>query len=145
MYADTCDIQPAFHHIINHCRDEYNWLDDDTKDYLPGWVVPTEENNRKHTIYNCYEDAFELENSTGSLRDEDSPWIYRNSVELKNAPYAGMIAMYKGGGYTFTFKRNGEKTQKLLEVHKEKMQKPDTVLFLTIYNRCKILLRYQNL
>ena len=35
---------------------------------------------------------------------KNSPWIYRDSVELKNGPYAGTIAMYKGGGYTFTFR-----------------------------------------
>ena len=50
------------------------------------------------------------------FRDEESPWIYRNSVELKQAPYAGTWAMYKGGGYTFTFKRTREDTERLLKV-----------------------------
>ena len=53
---------------------------------------------------------------TIDLRDEESPWIYRNSVELKQAPYAGTLAMYKGGGYTFTFKRTREDTERLLKV-----------------------------
>ncbi len=49
-------------------------------------------------------------------RDEESPWIYRSSVELKQAPYAGTLGVYKGGGYTFTFKRTREKTERLLKV-----------------------------
>ena len=53
---------------------------------------------------------------TIDFRDEESPWIYRNSVELKQAPYAGTLAMYKGGGYTFTFKRTREDTERLLKV-----------------------------
>jgi len=25
--------------LINFCRDDYNWVDDDTKDYSPGWLA----------------------------------------------------------------------------------------------------------
>ena len=62
----------------------------------------------------CYSDAFDG-NGT-SLKDEKSPWTYSTSIELKSAPYAGQVTAYKGGGYTFTFKRNLEKTTKLLKV-----------------------------
>ena len=49
-------------------------------------------------------------------RDEESPWIYRNSLELKGAPYAGTLTTYKGGGYTFTFKRTRDHTDRLMRV-----------------------------
>jgi hypothetical protein len=26
--------------LIKHCRADYNWQDDDTKDYLPMWKLP---------------------------------------------------------------------------------------------------------
>lgn len=31
-------IYPKFKGIIDHCRDNYNWIDDDTKDYGIGWA-----------------------------------------------------------------------------------------------------------
>jgi hypothetical protein len=35
-----------------------------------------------------------------------SPWVYRNSIELKNAPYAGQLGVYKGGGYSAPLRYN---------------------------------------
>ena len=35
---DTCSVLPKFKNIIGHCRDNYNWVDDDTKDYDAGWL-----------------------------------------------------------------------------------------------------------
>ena len=36
---DTCTIFPKFRDIITHCRNNYNWADDDTKTYDKKWVL----------------------------------------------------------------------------------------------------------
>ena len=64
--SDTCDVQPVFRNIIGHCRDEYGWTNDDTKDYLTGWVAPSPGNMRRYNIKDCYMDDL-LGNET-SLR-----------------------------------------------------------------------------
>ena len=38
LIKDSCIVFPKFRGIINHCRNNYNWNDDDTKDYLKGWI-----------------------------------------------------------------------------------------------------------
>ena len=35
---NTCRLPGSFAGTIDHCRDNYNWVDDDTKDYKLGWV-----------------------------------------------------------------------------------------------------------
>lgn len=62
-------------------------MDDDTKPYLPKWAEIPEEN-------------------ITSMMDQKTPWIYQDSVDLKNAPYMATISTYKGGGYVSLFKRN---------------------------------------
>lgn len=94
-------MQSDFSAVINHCLNDYNFHDDDTKDYLPGWVRPETE---------------EMEERAEHCHEKQSPWTYRSSVELKNAPYTGQVAVYKGGGYTFTFKRDVAQTKRLLEL-----------------------------
>lgn len=47
---------------INHCRNDYNWYDDDTLAYLPAWQ-PTSEENR--TILD---------------KRRDDPFVYQNSI-----------------------------------------------------------------
>jgi hypothetical protein len=34
---NSCRIHRRVKHIISHCRDDYNWFDDDTKDYTSKW------------------------------------------------------------------------------------------------------------
>ncbi|ELT87233.1 hypothetical protein CAPTEDRAFT_89699, partial [Capitella teleta] len=94
---NSCKVEQVFRPIIKHCRSSYGWVDDDVEDYLPGWERPT--GNR--TI-----DADEMETSS---------WVYRNSFELKSAPYLGLVSNYKGGGYTFSFLRNPKKTVIMLK------------------------------
>ena len=48
--------------VINHCRNDYNWVDDDTRAYLPGWIKTSAENE---TILDDLEDV--------------NPWVYQNS------------------------------------------------------------------
>lgn len=70
-------------------------MDDDVDDYFPGWKKPI---------------------GNQSIDDmETSSWVYRNSFELKSAPYMGYISNYKGGGYTFSFLRNPAKTAYLID------------------------------
>jgi hypothetical protein len=34
---NSCRVHRRVRHIISHCRDDYNWFDDDTKSYTTGW------------------------------------------------------------------------------------------------------------
>ncbi|KAK7506559.1 hypothetical protein BaRGS_00002034, partial [Batillaria attramentaria] len=92
---DTCTVQDEMKNVYKHCRDAYSWLDDDAKDYFPGWVVPTEEERE-------------------ALADEKTPWVYQNSAKLKNAPYVGTLTTYKGGGYVMLTRRELCRTKKMI-------------------------------
>ena len=94
-------MQETFSKIIKHCRDSYGFVDDDVQDYLPGWLPAT---------------TPEMEDRVAYCDEQQSPWTYRSSVELKNAPYTGQVTVYKGGGYTFTFKRDLAQTKTLLQL-----------------------------
>ncbi|XP_063443914.1 polycystin-1-like protein 2 [Mytilus trossulus] len=93
---DTCSVNQRLDSLINHCRNEYGWTDDDAKDYLPGWVKPHISN-------------------LSAVEESKTPWVYRSSFELANAPYLGEISTYKGGGYVAMFERNVERTNELIE------------------------------
>ena len=73
--------------IINHCRDAYSWMDDDTKTYHPGWVLASEDEQKE-------------------LEKLETPWVYQSSVKMKNAPYVGTLTTYKGGGYAMLSRRD---------------------------------------
>lgn len=34
---NSCRVHRRMKDSIMHCRDDYNWVDDDTRDYTPGW------------------------------------------------------------------------------------------------------------
>jgi hypothetical protein len=34
---NSCRVHRRVKHVISQCRDDYNWFDDDTKDYTPKW------------------------------------------------------------------------------------------------------------
>ena len=34
---NSCRVHRRVKHVIKHCRDDYNWIDDDTKDYTTSW------------------------------------------------------------------------------------------------------------
>ena len=61
-FSDSCTILDEFETVIDHCRNDYNWFDDDTRAYLPGWIKTSEENE---TILDDLEDI--------------DPWVYQNS------------------------------------------------------------------
>jgi len=39
LFADTCMVNKRMATLIDDCRDDYNWVDDDTKDYSPGLIT----------------------------------------------------------------------------------------------------------
>ena len=90
--SDTCKVQPAFQRFIKHCRNGYNWLDDDAKDYLKGWKLPGDD-LPPLTGNETRPEVKEVKH------DKKSSWVYRNSVETKTAPYSGAITMYKVHGH----------------------------------------------
>lgn len=97
---NSCKYASYFVPVIKKpCRDQYGWVSDDTKDYMPGWKKSASTGN----------DTSELKGS------KSSPWIYRSSVELVNAPYVGTRSTYKGGGYVFKFHRSKSKTERFLK------------------------------
>ena len=65
---NSCRVHRRVKHVIKHCRDDYNWIDDDTKDYSPRWekVLSKEEARLSD----------EANNGTKRCR---TPWCYQVS------------------------------------------------------------------
>jgi hypothetical protein len=62
---NSCRNNRRVKHIISHCRDDYNWFDDDTKDYTSKWEkvlnkTTTKINNqtKRCTTPWCYQVSF---------------------------------------------------------------------------------------
>jgi hypothetical protein len=91
--------------VIDECRTDYNWFDDDTKDYLPGWLLPSSADlydttnppspSNGTTVATTVSTATEEPVNETVEHDVSSPWVYQNSIELMNAPYPGQVATYK--------------------------------------------------
>ncbi|KAL4239723.1 hypothetical protein ACF0H5_000526 [Mactra antiquata] len=117
---DSCKIMSTMRPAINHCRNDYNWFDDDTKAYLPGWVETSEENR---TILD---------------KRRDDPFVYQNSVRLKSAPYVATLQTYKGGGYVVNFERSYRRTvRNLTRLRQEDwldLRTRAVILEFTVYN-----------
>lgn len=96
MLADTCTVVKTFDGMIKHCRNDYNWIDDDTASYTPGWgeKLPKKNATQKNK----------------ADKKKRNPWLYRDSIELKAVPYMGTVNTYKGGGYVFNFFRDQTRT-----------------------------------
>ncbi|CAF0819785.1 unnamed protein product, partial [Didymodactylos carnosus] len=101
---NSCRVHRRVRNVIFHCRDDYSWWDDDTKNYKTGWnglLNGTFVNN---------------DNSTKRCK---TPWCYQNSARTKSGPLSAVYSTYKGGGYLFTLGRTYEKARILLEELKE--------------------------
>ncbi len=59
-------MQAVFRGVITHCRADYSWTGDDTRDYLPGWTEPTPDNWRRLSVTDCYLDY--VDGNSTSLR-----------------------------------------------------------------------------
>jgi len=66
--------------LIHNCRDDYNWVDDDAKDYSFGWKPLNQSNMTEQCI---------------EAQDKYDVWKYRNSLELMGSPYVGYVNTYK--------------------------------------------------
>ena len=76
-------MEAVFKKVIKHCRDAYSWTDDDTKDYLTGWVKPTPGNMKRHSLKDCYmDDLLGNETSLRSIIYELSNVYHMNSENL---------------------------------------------------------------
>ncbi|WAQ97174.1 PKD2-like protein [Mya arenaria] len=117
---DSCSILGLMEPVIDHCRTDYNWFDDDTKAHLPFWKETSEENT---TI---------LEERT------DDPFVYQNSYRLKNMPYLATLQTYKGGGYVVNFERSYRRTARNLTRLREQdwldLRTRAVFLEFTVYN-----------
>lgn len=64
--------------------------------------------------------------------------VYQSSLKLKNAPYVGTLATYKGGGYTILTKRQYCRTKAIIDQAKAKnwLDLNTRAIFLeyTVYN-----------
>ncbi len=65
---NSCRVHRRIQHVISHCRDDYNWFDDDTKDYTEKW----------ETVLNktIFKQTDELNNGTKRCK---TPWCYQVS------------------------------------------------------------------
>jgi hypothetical protein len=70
---DSCRVHRRVKHLITHCRDDYNWFDDDTKDYTERW----------ESVLN--KTAFKLtdEFNNGTKRCK-TPWCYQVRLKFEN-------------------------------------------------------------
>lgn len=93
---DTCKPHKEMKHLFDFCRDEYNWDDDDTKPYdeVMGWKTPYK--------FNETYGKMSKDDKEDVIKAEKSPWVYKDSLMLKSAPFFGKLNNYKGGGYVFT-------------------------------------------
>ena len=93
---DTCKPHKEMKHLFDFCRDEYNWEDDDTKPYdeVMGWKAPYK--------FNETYGKMSKDDKEDVIKAEKSPWVYKDSIMLKSAPFFGKLNNYKGGGYVFT-------------------------------------------
>ena len=79
--TDTCKVEAVFRKVIKHCRDAYSWTDDDTKDYLTGWVKPTPGNMRRHSLKDCYmEDLLGNETSLRSIILDSGTYLCNHTL-----------------------------------------------------------------
>jgi len=80
VMVDTCSVASRMSSLIHHCRDDYNWMDDDAKSYSPRWTPL----NQTNMTDQCIE-----------AQDKYDIWKYRNSLELMGSPYVGAVNTYK--------------------------------------------------
>lgn len=68
---NSCRIHRRFKHMISHCRPDYNWFDDDTKDYTKRW----------EKVLN--KDTANLNNETANSEKRcKTPWCYQVSLKF---------------------------------------------------------------
>ncbi|CAF3946958.1 unnamed protein product [Adineta steineri] len=101
---NSCRVHRRVKHVIKHCRDDYNWFDDDTKDYTPKW----------EQVLNKTAAKMSDEMNNGSKRCR-TPWCYQSSVRTKSGPMKALYKTYKGGGYVVSLGRTFEKGRSILE------------------------------
>jgi hypothetical protein len=68
---NSCRVHRRVKHTISHCRDDYNWFDDDTKDYTPRW-----EKVLNRTAAKILDES--ILNATARCK---TPWCYQVSVD----------------------------------------------------------------
>ena len=140
---DSCSIQNVMKTTINHCRNDYNWYDDNTAAYKPFWKEASEAEQEE--LDKSKTDPFVYQNSYRSgftfdyivycaSKIEHSTILYTRSlcvsvflllmylyirlmylyIRLKNMPYPATLTTYKGGGYVFNFERSYRRTKRNL-------------------------------
>ncbi|CAF0709342.1 unnamed protein product [Brachionus calyciflorus] len=113
---NTCKVNSMMSSLIVHCRDDYNWIDDDTKDYDVGWklINGTLTNSSSTTA----EAGIKQRKTKWKCKNA---WCYQSTLQTKSTPILGRFTTYKGGGYAVSLGRTLERTTKLLsDLKKEK-------------------------
>lgn len=112
----SCRVHRRVQHVIKHCRDDYNWFDDDTKDYTPQWtkvlnktISQSIDGSQRCKTPWCYQVRSFIENSNESFR------YFQSSIRTKSGPLSAIYKTYKGGGYVVSLGRTYEKTRSVLD------------------------------
>lgn len=71
--------------IIPDCIDFYSWSGEERRDFVKGWLDPSQVN--------------ESENKKTERERFASPWHYQTVLEASSFPYIGRISSYRGGGF----------------------------------------------
>ncbi|XP_022236079.1 polycystic kidney disease protein 1-like 2 [Limulus polyphemus] len=86
---NTCNIVPVMKDISESCSGMTSIIDEDRKDYSPGWTEPP----------------------TGNSKDE---YHYRSSSELDGLPFWGKLDVYSGGGYVFPLRGTRKQLKEMI-------------------------------
>ena len=81
---NSCRIHRRVKHVISHCRDDYNWFDDDTKDYTARW----------ESVLNKTTEKFIDEANNGSTRCK-TPWCYQVSFDLSQGETSYFVSIFR--------------------------------------------------
>jgi hypothetical protein len=91
---NSCRVHRRVKHVITNCRDDYNWIDDDTKDYGTGWTaiinqtvdLPTDSNvtetKRCRTPW-CYQVSGDTSSLARVRRDRPTTSLITRSNTMK--------------------------------------------------------------
>jgi hypothetical protein len=134
---NTCMVHPKVKNIIHHCRDAYNWVDDDTKDFDIGWKKILNDSLTNSSTTTIKEEGVKLRKSRWKCKNAwcyqvshkkytyikfiyvifvlFSFYIHKNTIQTKTAPFVGNFATYKGGGYAISLGRSVERSNVLIK------------------------------
>ena len=117
LIPESCSVPGPMRNVVSGCSAYHSFLGEDEANYDPGWELPN--------------------NNTGPFNDSRRFWRFRNSSDLNEVPYLGLMSTYGGGGYAIDMPRTGEAKHDLVDLRNKKwIDKRTRAVFveISIYN-----------